>query len=123
MSEAQDKLLQGEMNMTLNMTIMTSARDAVGKCLATLGGEYDNMLVLTDYLRKMGYKIPESYDQNIKDMPKNYKRILKQSYEDVYNANDPLSVTFTQIMDGVEQGTGLDLENILFNTMDILATD
>ena len=56
-------------------------------------------------------------------MPKNYKRILKQSYEDVYNANDPLSVTFTQIMDGVEQGTGLDLENILFNTMDILATD
>ena len=82
-----------------------------------------NMLVLTDYLRKMGYKIPESYDQNIKDMPKNYKRILKQSYEDVYNANDPLSVTFTQIMDGVEQGTGLDLENILFNTMDILATD
>lgn len=71
------------------------------------------MLVLTDYLRKMGYKIPESYDQNIKDMPKNYKRILKQSYEDVYNANDPLSVTFTQIMDGVEQGTGLDLENIL----------
>ena len=123
MSEAQGKLLQGEMNMTLNMTIMTSARDAVGKCLATLGGEYDNMLVLTDYLRKMGYKIPESYDQNIKDMPKNYKRILKQSYEDVYNANDPLSVTFTQIMDGVEQGTGLDLENILFNTMDILATD
>ena len=123
MSEAQDKLLQGEMNMTLNMTIMTSARDAVGKCLATLGGEYDNMLVLTDYLRKMGYKIPESYDQNIKDMPKNYKRILKQSYEDVYNANDPLSVTFTQIMDGVEQGTGLDLENILFNTMYILATD
>lgn len=47
MSEAQDKLLQGEMNMTLNMTMMTSARDAVGKCLATLGGEYDNMLVLT----------------------------------------------------------------------------
>ena len=35
MSEAQGKLLQGEMNMTLNMTIMTSARDAVGKCLAS----------------------------------------------------------------------------------------
>lgn len=47
MSEAQGKLLQGEMNMTLNMAMMTSARDAVGKCLATLGGEYDNMLVLT----------------------------------------------------------------------------
>ena len=30
MSDAQDKLLQGEMNMTLNMTFVTSARDAVG---------------------------------------------------------------------------------------------
>lgn len=57
MSEAQDKLLQGEMNMTLNMAMMTSARDAVGKCLATLGGEYDNMLVLTGRRR---YLLPHS---------------------------------------------------------------
>ena len=82
-----------------------------------------NMLVITDHLRKMGYKIPESYDKNIKDMPKNYRKILEDSYDDVYQANDPLSVTFTQIMEGVEQETGLDLENILFNTMDILSTD
>ena len=47
MSDAQDKLLQGEMNMTLNMTFMTSARDAVGKCLAELGDKHDDMLVLT----------------------------------------------------------------------------
>ena len=33
--------------MTLNMTAITSLRDAVGKCLADLGGKYDNMLVLT----------------------------------------------------------------------------
>ena len=46
MSDAQDKLLQGEMNMTLNMTFMTSARDAVGKCLAELGDKHDDMLVL-----------------------------------------------------------------------------
>ena len=39
MSEAQGKLLQGEMNMTLNMTIMTSARDAVGKCHHCLDGK------------------------------------------------------------------------------------
>lgn len=82
-----------------------------------------NMLVLTDYLRKMGYKIPESYDSNIKNMPQNYKKILRESYEDVYSSNNPLSSTFSWMMDGFEQETGLDLENILFNTMDILATD
>ena len=27
--------------------VMTSLRDAVGKCLAELGGKYDNMLVVT----------------------------------------------------------------------------
>ena len=75
------------------------------------------------YLRKMGYKIPEIYDSNIKNMPQNYKKILRESYDDVYSSNDPLSATFSWMMDGFEQGTGLDLENILFNTMDILATD
>ena len=34
--------------MTLNIYhVMTSLRDAVGKCLADLGGKYDNMLVVT----------------------------------------------------------------------------
>lgn len=33
--------------MTLNMTMLTSARDAVGKCLVSLGDKYDNMLVMT----------------------------------------------------------------------------
>ena len=33
--------------ITLNMTAYTSLRDAVGKCLADLGGKYPDMLVLT----------------------------------------------------------------------------
>ncbi len=101
----------------------TSWGDANGQELLAPEVNRHNMLVLTDYLRKMGYKIPESYDENIKNMPQNYKRILQESYDDVYTANDPLSVSFSKIMDGIELGTGLDMENILFNTMDILSTD
>lgn len=101
----------------------TSWGDANGQELLAPEVNRHNMLVLTDYLRKMGYKIPESYDQNIKNMPQNYKKILQESYDGVYTASDPLSVSFSKIMDGVEQGTGLDMENILFNTMDILSTD
>ena len=101
----------------------TSWGDANGQELLAPEVNRHNMLVLTDYLRKMGYKIPESYDENIKNMPQNYKKILQESYDEVYTANDPLSVSFSKIMDGVEYGTGLDMENILFNTMDILSTD
>ncbi len=32
---------------TFNMGMMTSLRDAVGKCLADLGDKYDNMIILT----------------------------------------------------------------------------
>ncbi|MDR1694350.1 MAG: hypothetical protein LBR70_04060 [Lactobacillaceae bacterium] len=82
-----------------------------------------NMLVMTDHLRKMGYKIPAGYDQKIKDMPKAYKELLRENYDRLGSASDPFGKSFYRIMRDVEGGTGLDFENILFNTMDILATD
>lgn len=82
-----------------------------------------NMLVFTDHLRKMGYKIPDSYDQNIRNMPQNYRRRLEGSIAELHTAKDPLSDSFKLIMNSFEDGTGLDLNNILFNTMDILGTD
>ena len=82
-----------------------------------------NMLVFTEHLRKMGYKIPDSYDQNIKNMPQNYKKQLEKSFSDLNNSNDPLSESFKMLMNSFEDGTGLDVNNIIFNTMDILGTD
>ena len=82
-----------------------------------------NMLVFTEHLRKMGYKIPDSYDQNIKNMPQNYKKQLQQSFSDLSRAEDPLSDSFRMLMNSFEDGTGLDVNNIIFNTMDILGTD
>ena len=82
-----------------------------------------NMLVFTEHLRKMGYKIPDSYDQNIKNMPHNYKKRLEKSMAELNSASDPLSDSFKMLMNSFEDGTGLDLNNILFNTMDLLGTD
>ncbi|MBQ8465020.1 MAG: hypothetical protein IJ545_03325 [Alphaproteobacteria bacterium] len=82
-----------------------------------------NMLVFTEHLRKMGYKIPDSYDQNIKNMPQNYKKQLQQSFADLNKAEDPLSDSFKMLMNSFEDGTGLDVNNLIFNTMDILGTD
>ena len=82
-----------------------------------------NMLVFTEHLRKMGYKIPDSYDQNIKNMPQNYRKRLENSFADLKAANDPLSESFKLIMNSFEDGTGLDINNMVFNTMNILGTD
>ena len=82
-----------------------------------------NMLVFTEHLRKMGYKIPDSYDQNIKNMPQNYKRRLENSFADLNRSHDPISESFKMILNSFEDGTGLDVNNIVFNTMDLLGTD
>lgn len=85
-----------------------------------------NMLVMTEHLRGMGYKIPDSYDQNIKDMPKNYAKYLRDAYDSTQSSKiegDPLRGVFTAVMGNFEEGTGLDFENLLFNSIDVLSTD
>lgn len=84
-----------------------------------------NMIVMLEHLRNMGYNIPDTYDQKIKDMPSDYKATLQQSLQDVTaNAgDDPLSLMFSNVYNIMEDYTGLDFNNLLFNTMDILGTD
>lgn len=82
-----------------------------------------NMLISTQHLRNLGYKIPASYDQKIRNMPSAYKSILRNSYDNMPSATDPLSKVFYQLMNNFEDGTGLDLENLMFNSLDLLGTD
>ena len=84
-----------------------------------------NMIVMLEHLRNMGYNIPDSYDEKIKAMPSEYKATLQQSLIDVTDnaGDDPLSLMFTNMYNIMEDYTGLDFNNILMNTMDILGTD
>ena len=84
-----------------------------------------NMIVMLDHLRNMGYKIPESYNEKIKMMPIEYKDTLKRSMAQVTSdsSDNPLSMIFSNMYNIVEDYSGLDLNNILMNTMDILGTD
>jgi len=82
-----------------------------------------NMVVILDHLRKMGYHIPQSYNQKIQNMPSAYKAKLRESVGDVGVADDPFSKSFVSMLGAIEKQTGLDFGNILFNTMDILGTD
>ena len=84
-----------------------------------------NMIVMLDHLRNMGYKIPESYNEKIKAMPREYKETLQSSMETVANSSgdNPMSLIFNNMYNLFEDYTELDVDNILLNTMDILGTD
>ncbi len=101
----------------------TTYTDAQGQEMIAPEVNRHNMIIATEHLRKMGYKIPKSYDEKIKNMPQAYAEKLREAYSDVFTLNDPLSKSFSQMMTDVENGTGLDFENLLFNSIDILSTD
>ncbi len=101
----------------------TTYTDAQGQEMIAPEVNRHNMLIMTEHLRRMGYKIPASYDQKIRDMPQAYGRMLRENYNKVQSANDPFGRIFNNFMTDVEQGTGLDFENLLFNSVDLLSTD
>ena len=82
-----------------------------------------NMLVATQHLRDLGYKIPDGYDEKIKNMPNAYRRYLRDAYDGLGHQNNPFDTMFSGMLDIVEDQSGLDMENILFNSLDILSTD
>ena len=82
-----------------------------------------NMVVMTQHFRDLGYKIPESYDEKIMNMPQAYGKILREAYDDIGHGSSPMDTIFAGMMDAFEDGTGLDLENLLFNSIDLLSTD
>lgn len=82
-----------------------------------------NMLVATQHLRNLGYKIPKSYDEKIKNLPKNYAKELRRAYDGLGHQHNPFDTMFSGFLDVVEDQSGLDMENILFNSIDVLSTD
>ena len=104
----------------------TTYTDAKGQEMIAPEVNRHNMNIALQHLRKMGYKIPESYDEGIKNMPKNYAKKLRQAYDNLLQADvkdDPLGGIANGMMEGFERGTGIDIENLLFNSIDILSTD
>ena len=102
----------------------TTFTDAQGQEMIAPEVNRHNMLVVLEHLRNLGYKIPESYDQKIKDLPKNYGIKLRENFDYMQNdATDPFNNVLVQMMHNIEEGTGLDFENILFNSVKLVGTD
>jgi len=85
-----------------------------------------NMLVMTQHLRNLGYKIPASYDENIKNMASDYAANLRKAYDNIAykdHTGDPISGISSSFIGLFENATGLDTENLLFNSINLLNTD
>ena len=57
------------------------------------------------------------------NMPQAYGKILRNAYDDIGHGSSPLDTMFAGMLDAFEDGTGLDVENLLFNSIDLLSTD
>lgn len=101
----------------------TTYGNAMGQEMIAPEVNRHNMLVMTDHLRNLGYKIPASYDKNIKELPQAYARELRKAYNGLGHQNNPFDTMFSGMIDAVEDGTGLDMENILFNSLNLISTD
>lgn len=101
----------------------TTFTDAQGQEMIAPEVNRHNMVVGLDHLRKLGYSIPEEYNEKVKNLPASYKALLEKNIAEVNQSNDPFSNSIKKMMQIFENGTGLDLNNILFNSLKILGTD
>lgn len=104
----------------------TTYTDAKGQEMIAPEVNRHNMITALEHLRSMGYKIPDSYDAKIMSMPRDYAIELRDSYDQIMQADvktDPLGGMTNGLIEVFENETGLDLENLMFNSLDILGTD
>lgn len=80
-----------------------------------------NILSITQHLRNMGYDIPDSLEEKIKAAPAATKQRVMQSLSDVRRAKDPMSKSAQAAMDIFENETGLNIDNLLGNSLDLLS--
>ena len=82
-----------------------------------------NMNIMLKHLRDLGYKIPSSYDNKFQDFLQNYSQDLHDAYNGLGHQNNPFDTMFSGFLDVVEDQSGLDMENLLFNSIDLINQD
>ena len=80
-----------------------------------------NMNVMVQHLRDLGYKIPASYDNKFRNFTKDYAKNLREAYDGLGRQNNPFDTMFSGFLDVVEDQSGLDMENVLFNSFDLMS--
>ncbi len=100
----------------------TTYNTAMGQEMIAPEVNITNMLLMTEHLRKLGYEIPPELDDVIRNAPSDLRDKIGESLNDLQNGDqsDPIRKGYNFIAKGLEQGTGLSIENLLMNSLKIL---
>ncbi len=82
-----------------------------------------NMNVMIQHLRQLGYSIPASYDDGFNNFLQDYTSELRNAYSGLGRQNNPFDTMFNGMIDAFENFTGLDVSNIMFNSIDLIQQD
>ena len=83
----------------------------------------NNMNIMVQKLRDLGYRIPASYDNGFTNFLSTYTNDLERAYGGLGRQNNPADTVFNGILDSFEHFTGLDAGNLMFNSIDLIKRD
>ena len=112
--------IYGNLDYTGNVTTYDTA---VGQEMIAPEVNTHNMNKMIQHLRNLGYKIPESYDSKFQNFTKDYAKNLRKAYDGLGHQHNPFDTMFSGFLDVVEDQSGLDMENLLFNSVDLMSKD
>lgn len=80
-----------------------------------------NMLSLTQHLRNMGYKIPDTFEKRIKAAPGAVRKRIYKAMRDLKRQDDPFSQGARMALKQFEVETGLSYDNLIGNSLDLIS--
>ena len=98
----------------------TTWNTAMGQREIAPDANITNMLMMTQHLRNMGYQIPDGLDNYINRAPKKIRNEIAEAMMQLKGSAHPVATIGTGLAEIFEKNTGLSLENLIMNSLEII---
>ncbi len=100
---------------------MTTWGDDHGQRVSAPEVNIHNILSISQHLRNMGYKIPDTFGDRVKAAPEAARKRIFKAMSDLKRQDDPFSEGARKALKLFEDETGLSYENLIGNSLDLLS--
>jgi len=98
----------------------TTWNTAMGQAEIAPDANITNMLLMTQHLRNMGYKIPDGLDHLINTAPARLRNEIYAAMNQLQKSSHPFATVEKSLAGVFEHNTGLSLENLIMNSLKII---
>ena len=98
----------------------TTWNTAMGQAEIAPDANITNMLLMTQHLRNMGYKIPDGLDNLINTAPARIRNEIYAAMNQLKSSSHPFATVEKSLAAVFENNTGLSLENLIMNSLNII---